>query len=33
VSSYCGEYMAKDFGELVFSRDLRAPLVKRGLLL
>jgi len=25
--------MAKDFGELVFSRDLRAPLVKRGLLL
>jgi hypothetical protein len=24
--------MAKDFSEMVFSRDLNAPVVKRGLL-
>jgi len=24
--------MAKDFSEMVFSRDLKAPLVKRGVL-
>jgi len=32
VSAYCGKYMAKDFSEMVFSRDLNAPLVKRGVL-
>jgi hypothetical protein len=32
VSAYCGKYLAKDFSEMVFSRDLDAPLVKRGLL-
>jgi hypothetical protein len=32
VSAYCGKYMAKDFSEMVFSRDLEAPVVKRGLL-
>jgi len=32
VSAYCGKYLAKDFSEMVFSRDLKAPLVKRILL-
>jgi hypothetical protein len=30
VSAYCGKYMAKELSEMVFSRDLNAPVVKRG---
>ena len=32
VSAYCGKHMAKDFSEMVFSRDLEAPVVERALL-
>jgi hypothetical protein len=32
VSAYRPKHLAKDFSEMVFSSDLDAPLVKRGLL-